>query len=194
MYGKRPSKIIRILGIITTSCVTRLHGKLYFSLRMKVTTNLPLNKVKFSFQWRAFPFLWFSKVKVKIKVMLRQTISQYVLVSSSLWNLWPDIIFCLKVAVLSLWGAPSDERSGLSPFGFPNYPFSLPTATLQYSARSTVLSELPTLDWTKLLLKSAFKSSAKTSQKPPFLIIVWRRHCSDNAESTNSLLRTTVVT
>jgi hypothetical protein len=44
-----------------------------------------------------------------------RSVSQYVLVSSSLWNLWPDIIFCLKVAVLSLYGALSDERSGLSP-------------------------------------------------------------------------------
>jgi hypothetical protein len=34
-----------------------------------------------------------------------RSVSQYVLVSSPLWNLWPDIIFCLKVAVLSLWGA-----------------------------------------------------------------------------------------
>jgi hypothetical protein len=55
----------------------------------------------------------------KVKVMLRQTISQsvsqYVVVSDSLWNPWPDVLFCLKVAVLSLWGALSDERSGLSP-------------------------------------------------------------------------------
>jgi hypothetical protein len=55
--------------------------------------------------------------KVKVKVMLRltvtQSVSQYVLVSSSLWHLLPDIIFCLKVAVSSLWGALSDERSGL---------------------------------------------------------------------------------
>jgi hypothetical protein len=43
-----------------------------------------------------------------------QSHGQSVLVSSSLY-LWPDIIFCLKVAVLSLWGALSDERSGLSP-------------------------------------------------------------------------------
>jgi hypothetical protein len=42
------------------------------------------------------------------------SISQYVLASSPLWNLWPDIIFCLKVAVLCLWGALSAERSGLS--------------------------------------------------------------------------------
>jgi hypothetical protein len=44
-----------------------------------------------------------------------RSVSQYVLVSSPLWNLRPDIIFCLKVAVLSLWGALSDERSSLSP-------------------------------------------------------------------------------
>jgi hypothetical protein len=43
-----------------------------------------------------------------------QSVSQYILVWSPLWNLWPDITFCLKVAVLSLWGALSDERSGLS--------------------------------------------------------------------------------
>jgi hypothetical protein len=45
-----------------------------------------------------------------------RSVSQYVLVSSSLWTLWPDtrITFYLKVAVLSLWGALSDERSGLS--------------------------------------------------------------------------------
>jgi hypothetical protein len=42
-----------------------------------------------------------------------QSVSQYVLVSSPLWNLRLDIIFCLKVAVLSPWGALSDERSGL---------------------------------------------------------------------------------
>jgi hypothetical protein len=51
------------------------------------------------------------KRQVKVKAMLRLT----VLVSSSLWNLCPDIIFCVKVAVLSLWGALYDERSGLSP-------------------------------------------------------------------------------
>jgi hypothetical protein len=45
----------------------------------------------------------------------RRSVSLYVLVSSLLWDLWPDVIFCLKVAVLSLWGALSDEKSGLSP-------------------------------------------------------------------------------
>jgi hypothetical protein len=33
-----------------------------------------------------------------------RSVGHYVLVSSSLWNLWPDNIFCLKVAVLC--GAP----------------------------------------------------------------------------------------
>jgi hypothetical protein len=42
-------------------------------------------------------------------------VSQYVLVSSPLWNLLSDTTFCLKVAVLSLWGALSGERSSLSP-------------------------------------------------------------------------------
>jgi hypothetical protein len=43
-----------------------------------------------------------------------RSVSQYVLVSSPLWNLWPDVTSCLKVAVLSLLGALSDEKSGLS--------------------------------------------------------------------------------
>jgi hypothetical protein len=33
----------------------------------------------------------------------------------SLGNLWPDISFCPKVVMLCLWGALSNERSGLSP-------------------------------------------------------------------------------
>jgi hypothetical protein len=31
-----------------------------------------------------------------------QSVSQYVVVPNSLWNLWPDSIFCLKVAMLSV--------------------------------------------------------------------------------------------
>jgi hypothetical protein len=42
-------------------------------------------------------------------------ITSSVLVSSPQWNLCPDITSCLNVIVLSLWGVPSDERSGLSP-------------------------------------------------------------------------------
>jgi hypothetical protein len=41
-----------------------------------------------------------------------QSVSQYVLVLSPLWDLWPDITFFLKVAVLSQRGALFDERMG----------------------------------------------------------------------------------
>jgi hypothetical protein len=49
----------------------------------------------------------------EVEVTLRLTVSQYVEVSSPLWDLWPKITFCLKVAVLSPWDGLSDERSGL---------------------------------------------------------------------------------
>jgi hypothetical protein len=42
-----------------------------------------------------------------------QSVSQYVLVSSPLWDLRPNITSCTRVAVLSLWSALSDERTGL---------------------------------------------------------------------------------
>jgi hypothetical protein len=47
--------------------------------------------------------------------MLRLTVGQPVCLGvESTLELWPDITFCLKVALLPLWGALSDERSGLS--------------------------------------------------------------------------------
>jgi hypothetical protein len=42
------------------------------------------------------------------------SVSLSVLVSRPGWGSWPDVPSCLKVIVLSLWGALSDERSGLS--------------------------------------------------------------------------------
>jgi hypothetical protein len=42
------------------------------------------------------------------------TVGQSVLVSSPIWGSWPDINYCLTIIVLSISGAPSDERSGLS--------------------------------------------------------------------------------
>jgi hypothetical protein len=51
--------------------------------------------------------LW---TEVALQLTVSQSVSQYVKVSSPLWDLWPDITrCCLKVAVLSLWGALSDE-------------------------------------------------------------------------------------
>jgi hypothetical protein len=41
------------------------------------------------------------------------SVSLYALVSSRLSDFWPDITSCLKVVVLSLWDALSDERTGL---------------------------------------------------------------------------------
>jgi hypothetical protein len=43
-----------------------------------------------------------------------QSVSQSVLVSIPIWDPWPDIYYCLTVTVLLLWGALSDERTGLS--------------------------------------------------------------------------------
>jgi hypothetical protein len=43
-----------------------------------------------------------------------QSVSQSGLVSSPIWGSWPVISYCVIVSVLSLWGALSDERSGLS--------------------------------------------------------------------------------
>jgi hypothetical protein len=45
---------------------------------------------------------------IKVKVTLRLT------VSLSWWVTWSDIRFSLTVTVLSLWGALSEERTGLS--------------------------------------------------------------------------------
>jgi hypothetical protein len=49
-----------------------------------------------------------------VKVTLRQTVGQSVLVSSHIWGPRPDICYCQAFAVLSMWGALSDERTGLS--------------------------------------------------------------------------------
>jgi hypothetical protein len=43
-----------------------------------------------------------------------QSVSQYVLMSSLFWFSLPDICYCLTITVVSLWGALSEERSGLS--------------------------------------------------------------------------------
>jgi hypothetical protein len=52
--------------------------------------------------------------KVKVKVTLRLTVSQSVLVLSPIWGSGPDIYYCLTVTVFFLWGALSDERTGPS--------------------------------------------------------------------------------
>jgi hypothetical protein len=44
----------------------------------------------------------------------RRPVGHWVLVSSPVWGSWPDVNYCLTVTVLSISGAPSDERLGLS--------------------------------------------------------------------------------
>jgi hypothetical protein len=44
----------------------------------------------------------------------RRWVGESVLVLSPIWVSWPDINYCLTMTVLSMSGAPSDERSGLS--------------------------------------------------------------------------------
>jgi hypothetical protein len=56
------------------------------------------------------------QVKVKVKFMLRPTVQ----LASLSWNkaricgLRPDLYYCQTVAGLLMWGALSDERTGLS--------------------------------------------------------------------------------
>jgi hypothetical protein len=47
-------------------------------------------------------------------VTLRLTVSQFVLVSSPIWDLWADTSSCLIVTVLSMLGVSLDERTVLS--------------------------------------------------------------------------------
>jgi hypothetical protein len=48
-----------------------------------------------------------NSISGKVKVTLRRTVSQSVLVSSPIWGSWPDISSCLTFTVLSMCGALS---------------------------------------------------------------------------------------
>jgi hypothetical protein len=57
----------------------------------------------------------FKQVKVKSKSHWDwRSVNKQVLVSSPIWGSWLDIYYCLTITVLFLWGALSDERTGLS--------------------------------------------------------------------------------
>jgi hypothetical protein len=53
---------------------------------------------------------------VEVKVMLRPTVSRpvYLGIKHPIWGLRPDIYYCMTFAGFLMWGAPSDERTGLS--------------------------------------------------------------------------------
>jgi hypothetical protein len=57
-----------------------------------------------------------TKVKVKVKVMLRPTVpsASPSWSKAPIWGLRPDIYYCCTVAGLLMWGSLSDERTGLS--------------------------------------------------------------------------------
>jgi hypothetical protein len=56
------------------------------------------------------------EVKVNVKVMLRPTVQSATLSwnIAPIWGLGPDLYYCQTVAGLLMWGALSDERTGLS--------------------------------------------------------------------------------
>jgi hypothetical protein len=57
------------------------------------------------------------KVKVKVKVMLRPTVNRPLCLGTKhppIWGLRPDVKYCQRVAGLLMWGALSNERTGLS--------------------------------------------------------------------------------
>jgi hypothetical protein len=70
-----------------------------------------------------------------------------VLLSSPIWGSWPDINYILKVTVLSIWGALSDERSGLSlPLVITgSYHFHTPAFSLSTSFSLFLLFSPPSL-------------------------------------------------
>jgi hypothetical protein len=73
-----------------------------------------------------------GQFKVKVKVTLRQTVSQSVSlgVEPHLGIMTRYFHYCLAVTVLFLWGAHSDERTGvfcICCWPFPAQPFSCPS-------------------------------------------------------------------
>jgi hypothetical protein len=64
-------------------------------------------------EWRLI-YEWMNEwIYLKVKVMLRPKVSRPVCLEP-IWGLRPDVYCCQTVAGLLLWGALSDERTGLS--------------------------------------------------------------------------------
>jgi hypothetical protein len=113
--------VVVVMFITLFSCCYRFNQSIMIMVRVKLLTYRFHNIIvlfrgtcRYQCNWRTLVYWLLSKSK-SYSCYDRRSVSQYVVVSSSLWNPWPDIIFCLKVVVLSLWGALFDERSGLSP-------------------------------------------------------------------------------
>jgi hypothetical protein len=59
-------------------------------------------------------YTYLLSAEVEVKVTLRLSVSQSVLVSSPIWGSLPDNYYCLTITVLFLWGALSDKSESES--------------------------------------------------------------------------------
>jgi hypothetical protein len=101
-----------------------------------------------------------------------------------LWDSWPDIYYCLTVTILLLWGALSDERTGLSsvqcslswvrvPWDSQPYftvsdlrlPFSSPPTTRRVTVEVFDPASTRVSQWQLLLASSYIASDRTTAQK-----------------------------
>jgi hypothetical protein len=60
---------------------------------------------------------WISPKQIKVKSKLcydRRSIGKPVVMWSPTWGLTPDFFYCQKISSLLIWGALSDDRTGLS--------------------------------------------------------------------------------
>jgi hypothetical protein len=101
--------------------------QIYLTLQRQLShLNGPKVELKFKplifpvagFSLRIYPFSTIVEICVEVEVTFRLTVSQYVLVSSTLVGLATRYYFlseccCSKVAALFLWDSLSDERAGL---------------------------------------------------------------------------------
>jgi hypothetical protein len=93
------------------------------------------------------------EVEAALQLTVRRSVSQYVKVSSPIWDLWPDITFCPKVVLWKLlsclYGAPSLTRGRVCHLSFwvcSNLPVFTPsiyvTCVSQFSILYTIYIKL----------------------------------------------------
>jgi hypothetical protein len=90
-----------LLRCVTFTQLTILHVNIPFLTSSHTLRNLTANCTP--------PHSLRNWTVSKVKVTLRLTVSPWVLVSSPIWGLWPDIYNCLTVTVF-FCGAPSLTR------------------------------------------------------------------------------------
>jgi hypothetical protein len=106
------------------SCNSGFTKRTFFPLQRILGTDPKENVSRFLLEGRCLMPLF--KIKSKSHYDWRP-VGQCVLVSSPVWGSWPDVSYFLTVTVLSISGAHSYERSGLS------FVLVTWTASVQYS-------------------------------------------------------------